>query len=64
MTNRKSNKADRYRQALEEIADPLSFWKKNLKPDEDLNIGMCLSMIDSPETYRAIARKALLGEKS
>jgi len=50
---------DALERALEEIANPIQFWKKNLEEGYDLDIPMAMHMADSPNTYQQIAQKAL-----
>ena len=50
---------DRQRKALEEIADPILFMRKRLKPDELLNGMAAAQLADSPCFLRDIARAAL-----
>ena len=52
----------RLRQALRDIADPMSKWRRELRDDERLNGPMCIALLADPETYKDMARRALRGE--
>ncbi len=49
----------RMREALEEIANPISFWRRQLRPDEILDGAMAVHLANDPQTYIDIAKKAL-----
>ncbi|MDO6385633.1 hypothetical protein [Uliginosibacterium sp. 31-12] len=49
----------RLRQALRDIADPISAWRRDLKDGYTLDGAMCVHMASDPETYRRMAREAL-----
>ena len=49
----------RLRQALRDIADPMSKWRRELRDDEQLNGPMCIALLADPETYKDMARRAL-----
>jgi hypothetical protein len=50
---------ERLRQALRDIADPISAWQRDLQPGYELDGGMCVHMANDPETYKRMAREAL-----
>lgn len=47
------------RQALRDIADPVSAWRRDLRPGYTLDGAMCVQMRNDPETYKRLAREAL-----
>lgn len=49
----------RLRQALRDIADPMSKWRRELRADERLDGSMCIVLLDDPETYKDMERRAL-----
>ncbi len=51
--------AARMREALEEIVSPITFWRKQLRPDEILDGAMAVHLANDPQTYIDIAKKAL-----
>ena len=51
---------DRYREALEKIADPLPFWEAEAKAKGCRMDGMGIAMLlENPHTFREIARQTL-----
>ena len=46
-------------QALEDVTDPVSKVRRELRPGYSLDGTGCVRMLDDPETYRRIAREAL-----
>ena len=50
---------ERLRQALRDIADPISAWRRDLQPGYTLDGAMCVHMANDPETYKRMAREAL-----
>ncbi|MEY5098924.1 MAG: hypothetical protein RJA36_1643 [Pseudomonadota bacterium] len=49
----------RLKQALRDIADPISAWQRDLQPGYTLDGAMCVHMANDPETYKRMAREAL-----
>lgn len=47
------------RQALQDIADPISAWQRDLEPGHALDGVACVFMASNPETYKRMAREAL-----
>ena len=54
----------RLRQALRDIANPMVQWRRELRADELLNGSTCVVLrAVGPETYRAMARRALAAKE-
>lgn len=49
----------RLKQALRDIADPITAWQRDLQDGYTLDGAACVRMADDPETYRRMAREAL-----
>lgn len=49
----------RLRQALRDIADPISAWQRDLEEGYTLDGAMCVHLANDPETYKRMAREAL-----
>ena len=50
---------ERLRGALEDIADPITAWQRDLKDGERINGAAAVHLSEQAETYRRMARKAL-----
>lgn len=57
-------KHDRLLQALQDIADPIAAWRRDLKEGERLDGQAALYMASKAETYQRMAREALMSPMS